>query len=64
MCFYGKAVLSSQHLIFFLTGFLAWIIPDVPQELDNQVKKEAFLARNALISEEIGSPTRDEEGMI
>jgi len=57
-------VIAFEHLIFFLTGFLAWIIPDVPQDLDNQVKKEAFLARNALIAEEIGSPAYDAEGRM
>ena len=44
-----------QHLVFFLTGLLAWVIPDVPKHLDNQVKKEAFLAKKALISEDIVS---------
>lgn len=33
-----------------MTAILAWIIPDVPKEVDNQVKRENFLAREALRS--------------
>ena len=33
-----------------MTAILAWIIPDVPREVENQVKRENFLAREALRS--------------
>ena len=33
-----------------MTAILAWIIPDVPKEVANQVKRENFLAREALRS--------------
>ena len=39
-----------QHIVFGMTAILAWIIPDVPKEVDNQVKRENFLAREALRS--------------
>ena len=40
----------AQHIVFGMTAILAWIIPDVPKEVDNQVKRENFLAREALRS--------------
>lgn len=40
----------SQHIVFGMTAILAWIIPDVPREVENQVKRENFLAREALRS--------------
>ena len=33
-----------------MTAILAWIIPDIPKEVENQVKRENFLAREALRS--------------
>jgi len=33
-----------------MTAILAWIIPDVPKEVSNQIKRENFLAREALRS--------------
>ena len=45
--------------MFGATAILAWIIPDVPKEVSNQVKRENFLAREALRSADqpdAGSP--------
>ena len=33
-----------------MTANLAWIIPDIPKEFENRVKRENFLAREALRS--------------
>ena len=38
--------------MFGVKAFLAWLIPDVPKEVSNQVKRENFLAREALRSNE------------
>ncbi|CAH3105191.1 unnamed protein product [Pocillopora meandrina] len=43
-------VVAFLHIVFGMTAILAWIIPDVPKEVDNQVKRENFLAREALRS--------------
>ena len=40
----------EQHIVFGMTAILAWIIPDIPKEVENQVKRENFLAREALRS--------------
>ena len=57
----------SQHIVFGMTAILAWIIPDVPEEVDNQIKRENFLAREALRSSEqheAGSPEPPEDDML
>ena len=54
----------TQHIVFGITAILAWIIPDVPKEVDNQVKRENFLAREALRSADqydTGSPAPEED---
>lgn len=43
-------VLAFLHIVYGLTAIIAWIIPDVPKEVSNQVKRENFLAREALRS--------------
>ena len=53
--------------MYGLTAILAWIIPDVPKEVSNQVKRENFLGREALRSaDQPGAnsprPSRDGEG--
>ena len=47
-----------------MTAILTWIIPDIPKEVENQVKRENFLAREALRSAdqyETGSPEPPED---
>ena len=39
--------------MFGLTGLLAYIIPDVPKKVANQIKRENFLAREALRSSDV-----------
>ena len=47
-----------------MTAILAWLIPDIPKEVENQVKRENFLAREALRSADQydpGSPEPPED---
>ena len=47
-----------------MTAVLAWLIPDIPKEVENQVKRENFLAREALRSADqfdAGSPEPPED---
>ncbi|XP_073240805.1 anoctamin-5-like [Porites lutea] len=60
-------VVAFLHIVFGMTAILAWIIPDVPKEVDNQIKRENFLAREALRSSEqaeAGSPEPPEDDML
>lgn len=40
-------VLCFQHIIFALTGLMAYIIPDIPSELKTQIKRERLLMKEA-----------------
>lgn len=37
-----------QHFIFVISAFLAWLIPDVPQSVKNEIQKEKLLAFEAV----------------
>ena len=37
-----------QHFIFVISAFLAWLIPDVPQSVKNEIQKEKLLAFEAI----------------
>ena len=57
ICF--LATLNSTLCQLGMTAILAWIIPDIPKEIENQVKRENVLAREALRSADqydAGSP--------
>ncbi|CAB4028652.1 Hypothetical predicted protein, partial [Paramuricea clavata] len=45
-------VIAFLIVVFGLTFILAYIIPDRPKKLDNQIKREAFLAKNILRSDQ------------
>ncbi|XP_078662804.1 anoctamin-1-like isoform X15 [Branchiostoma floridae x Branchiostoma belcheri] len=45
-------VICFQNFIIFLRDFIGYIIPDVPKELDDQIKKENKIMMDALIHEE------------
>lgn len=65
-------VVAFLHIVFGITAILAWIIPDVPKEVDNQVKRENFLAREALrsadqqdsVSPVLGEHSRGQDDML
>ncbi|XP_077301157.1 anoctamin-4 [Arctopsyche grandis] len=40
-------VVVFEHIVFGLTGFMQYIIPDVPSELKTQRQREALLAKEA-----------------
>ncbi|XP_031570691.1 anoctamin-4-like [Actinia tenebrosa] len=52
-------VIAFLHIVFAVTSLLAWLIPDVPKTVSNQVKRENFLAREALRTQEL--PTVDND---
>ena len=37
-----------QHFIFVISAALAWLIPDVPQSVKNEIQKEKLLAFEAV----------------
>jgi hypothetical protein len=42
-----KILLLFQHIVFALTGIMAYAIPDVPAEVRTQIQRERLLAKEA-----------------
>ena len=38
----------TQHVIFTISAFLAFLVPDVPASVQNEIKKERLLAYEAI----------------
>uniref|UniRef100_A0A7N4P3N4 Anoctamin n=1 Tax=Sarcophilus harrisii TaxID=9305 RepID=A0A7N4P3N4_SARHA len=41
-------ILAFEHVVFFFLRLIAWMVPDVPADLALQVKRERYLAKQAL----------------
>jgi hypothetical protein len=41
-------IIVFEHFIFVVSAFLAWLIPDVPQSVKNEIQKEKLLAFEAI----------------
>ena len=48
---------SCQHAIFLLVIVVAWVIPDVPESVKNEIKREKVLALKAHLGQS-GDPQR------
>lgn len=40
--------LLLQHVVFFVLRAIDWIVPDVPESLELKIKRERYLAKQAL----------------
>jgi len=41
-------VTMTQHVVFGICRLIDFVVPDVPQSLDLKIKRERYLARQAL----------------
>ena len=41
-----------QYFVFFIVGFLDWLIPDVPHSLNVKIKRENYIARECMTRSE------------
>lgn len=41
-------ILLPQHVVFFVLRAIDWIVPDVPESLELKIKRERYLAKQAL----------------
>jgi len=46
-------VLPSQHVVFLVKYFVAWLIPDVPSDVKARVKRERYLVQEYLHNYEV-----------
>lgn len=37
-----------QHVVFFVLRAIDWVVPDVPESLQLKIKRERYLAKQAL----------------
>ncbi|KAL4648376.1 anoctamin-7-like [Arapaima gigas] len=41
-------IIAFEHVVFFVLRAIDWMVPDVPESLELQVKRELYLAKQAL----------------
>ncbi|KAI5095678.1 anoctamin-7 [Silurus meridionalis] len=41
-------MMAGLHVVFFVLRFIDWMVPDVPESLELKVKRERYLAKQAL----------------
>ncbi|XP_022608916.1 anoctamin-7-like [Seriola dumerili] len=41
-------IIAFEHLVFFVLRAIDWIVPDVPESLELKIKRERYLAKQAL----------------
>lgn len=44
---------SSQHVVFMVKYFVAWLIPDVPSDVRARIKRERYLVQKHLHDYEV-----------
>lgn len=44
----NRLLILLQHVVFFVLRAIDWIVPDVPESLELKVKREHYLAKQAL----------------
>ncbi|KAL5475674.1 hypothetical protein EMCRGX_G025519 [Ephydatia muelleri] len=47
-------VIVFEHVIFFLSMVIAWAVPDVPENVENEIKREKLLAYRAQQQQVLG----------
>ncbi|RXG53174.1 Anoctamin-3 [Armadillidium vulgare] len=46
-------IIIFEHVVFILTGIVAWAIPDIPVEIKNQIKMEKKVEKETLFQAEM-----------
>lgn len=46
-------VFVFQYIVYGVTKFVAYLVPDRPKLLDLEIKREEFLAKEALLEREV-----------
>ena len=51
-------IIAFEHFVFFITGIVDWIIPDIPEHVQTAIEREKYLGKEALRAKE-ASPLLD-----
>ena len=54
-------VYFQQHFVFFVSAMIDLLVPDIPKDLDIVIKREAYLAKQALAEHQGGGITKSDE---
>ena len=44
----NSAFFIPQHFVFFISRLIDLLVPDIPQSLEIKIKREAYLAKQAM----------------
>ncbi|XP_077999893.1 anoctamin-4-like isoform X2 [Glandiceps talaboti] len=55
-------VIAFEHVVFFLKWLIDYLVPDVPQKVQDQIKRENYLAREALYQVSLNIKAVQEQG--
>ncbi|NWX46080.1 ANO7 protein, partial [Steatornis caripensis] len=47
-------VITFEHVVFFMGRAIAWLVPDIPESVEIKVKRERYLAKEALAENKVG----------
>lgn len=56
-------VVVFEHLVFFFTGLVAYLIPDIPRSVQQKIQRQRYLAREALHKAELEQNRRNLSNM-
>ncbi|NXT95882.1 ANO7 protein, partial [Anhinga rufa] len=47
-------IITFEHVVFFIGRVIAWLVPDIPEAVEVKVKRERYLAKEALAENKVG----------
>ncbi|NXT49923.1 ANO7 protein, partial [Pluvianellus socialis] len=47
-------IIVFEHVVFFIGHVIAWLVPDIPESVEVKVKRERYLAKEALAENKVG----------
>ncbi|NXQ94870.1 ANO7 protein, partial [Sagittarius serpentarius] len=47
-------IILFEHVVFFIGHVIAWLVPDIPESVEVKVKRERYLAKEALAENKVG----------
>jgi anoctamin-7 len=50
-----------QHFVFFISAMIDLLVPDIPKDLDIVIKREAYVAKQALAEHQGGGLAKSDE---
>ncbi|KAM6389409.1 LOW QUALITY PROTEIN: anoctamin-7 [Pluvialis apricaria] len=55
-------IIVFEHVVFFIGRVIAWLVPDIPESVEVKVKRERYLAKEALAENKVLLERRETRG--